>query len=435
MSKVSFFGLWTSQRMKCPRFTGLWQNRDFMKFWGGETVSLFGSAVTSLALPLTAVLILRATPAQMGVLAAAGYLPFLVVGLLAGVWVDRLRRKPILMASDLASAALLGSIPVAALFGALTMEQLIIVAFLVGAIVVVDTVAYQSFIPTLVQRQHLVEANSKLEVSYSVAGITGPGIAGVLVQLVTAPIAIVMDSISFLVSALFLVFIRVEEPPPIPREQRRDTLGQIKEGLGAVLGNPLLRSLVWCGTTHNFFNRMIDALYVIYAVNSLHMQPALLGAIFAFSGSGALLGALASSWIAKRFGIGSTIVGMQILTGISRLLIPLAGGPLVVLAGTLMLSQFLLGVARPVFNITQLSLRQAITPDRLQGRVNATMRFVMWGVTPFGALIGGLLAESIGLQATMLMAGTGVLLAFMWVFFSPLREVRKQPVQAPEAEC
>lgn len=361
------------------RLAGLWRQPEFRKFWTGQTISFFGSEVTYLALPLTAVLYLQAGPAEMGLLGVARNLPFLLVGLLAGVWVDRMRRRPILIGSDLGNAFLLGSIAVAALFDVLEMWQLYVVAFGVGMITVVAMVAYQSFLPTLVQRQHLVEGNSKLEVSSSIAGIAGPGLAGLLVQWLTAPIAIFVDSISFFISALFLGTIRTPEPPPMPRAERGSMRQQIGEGLRTVLSNPLLRALVWCGSTHNFFSRMIEALYVLYVVRELGIAPALLGLIFAAGGPGALLGALLAGPLARRFGLGPTIVGAQVLTGISRLCIPLAGGPPPLMIGVLMLGEFGLGIARPVFNINQVSLRQSITTDRLQGRVNATMRFIMWG--------------------------------------------------------
>src|SRR5262249_30562060 len=211
-----------------------------------------------------------------------------------------------------------------------------------------------------------------------------------------------VDAASFVVSAVFLLFIRTPEPPPIPREQRRNTLGQIGEGLRAVVQHPLIASVMWCGTIHNFFARMMDALYVLYLTNELHLSPALLGIVVALGGPGALLGSLATARITKRFGVGPTIVWMQILTGLSRLMIPLAGGSLPLVLTFLMLGEFLWGLARPIFNITQVSLRQSVTPDRLQGRVNASIRFVMWGVTPFGALIGGVLGAVIGLRVTML---------------------------------
>src|SRR5262245_22240204 len=247
--------------------SGIWRNPDFVKFWVGETVSVFGSAVTALALPLTAVVVLKATPAQMGLLAAAGYVPFLLVGLLAGVWVDRFRRRPILLSADIAKAILLASIPVAAFAGHLAMGQILVVSFLSGTVSVIDAVAYQAFMPSLLPREDLVEGNSKLEVSNSVAGIAGPSIAGFLVQLVTAPIAIAVDAASFVVSAVFLIFIRTPEPPPIPQEHKRNTRRQIGEGLRAVARHPLIASVMWCGTMHNFFARMIDALFVLYLTN------------------------------------------------------------------------------------------------------------------------------------------------------------------------
>ncbi|HEX9988009.1 MAG TPA: MFS transporter [Chloroflexia bacterium] len=410
-----------------PQPAGLWRNPDFLKFWVGQSISFFGSEVTALALPLTAVLILQATPAQMGSLVALRNLPFIFVGLLAGVWVDRMRRRPLLIGADLGNALLLGSIPAAYIFGWLSMEHLYVVTFLAGTIFVISMVAYQSFIPSLVQRQQLVEGNSKLEVSSSVAGIVGPGLAGVLVQLVTAPIAILVDGASFLVSALFLGSIRTPEPPPIPHDQQRNVWGQIAEGMRRVIANPLLSALVRCGATHNFFSRMMEALYVLYLVRELGIDPLLLGVILACGGPGALAGALLAAPAAKRLGLGPTIVWMQVLTGVARLCIPLAGGPLPVTVGLLMLGEFLLGVARPIFNVNQVSLRQSITPDRLQGRVNATMRFIMWSVTPVGALVGGVLGSIISLRTTLLLAATGVLLAFLWVYFSPLRSLREQP--------
>lgn len=409
------------------RLGGLWTNPDFVRFWTGETISFFGSEVTALALPLTAVLVLKAGAGEMGLLAASRNLPFLLVGLPAGVWVDRMRRRPILIASDLCSAVLLGSIPLAAALGYLRIEQLYLVSFLVGVVTVIASVAYQSFLPTLVKRENLVEGNSKLEVSSSVAGILGPGLGSTLVQFFTAPIAIVADSLSFLISALFLGTIRTPEPPPIPHEQRANIWRQMGEGLKIVWSNPILRSIVSCGVTHNFFSRMIDALYVLYLTRDLRIQPVLLGVILAMGGPGALLGALLAAPAVKRFGLGPTITGAQVLTGISRLLIPLAAGSLPLMVVVLGAGEFLLGVSRPVFNVNQLSLRQAITPDRLHGRVNATMRFIMWGVTPVGALLGGLLAEGIGLRTTLLMAAAGVLLAFLWILVSPVRALHEQP--------
>lgn len=394
---------------------------NFRRFWIGQSVSFLGSEVSLLALPLIAVVTLNADATQMGILTALGYLPFLLIGLQAGVWVDRMRRRQILIWSDLATAVLLLTLPAAALMGVLRIEQMYVLALLIGGIEVVSSVAHQSFLPSLVERRELPPANARLEGSSSVATIAGPSMAGVLVQVLTAPIAILIDAVSFIVSALVLRSVRVEEPPPLPPDESVGMRVQVSEGLHHVVRHRLLRPLFSCGATHNFFRRMIEALFVLYVVNELGLDPVALGLVLAAGGPGALLGAAVAVPLARRIGLGRTIVWMQVLTGISCFAVPLAGGPPWLTIAILAAGQFLLGVARPVFNISQLSLRQAITPDRLQGRVNATMRFIMWGVTPFGALFGGLLGSAIGLRPTLLLAAVGVLLAFVWIAASPVR--------------
>jgi MFS family permease len=403
---------------------------EFRRFWIGQSISFLGSEVSLLALPLIAVVTLRADAGQMGILTALGLAPFLLIGLQAGVWVDRMQRRRILIWSDLATAALLLTIPAAAIAGVLRIEQMYVLALLIGAIEVVSSVAHQSFVPSLVQRSELAAANARLEGSNSAATIVGPSVAGVLVQVLTAPIAVLVDAVSFVVSALVLRTVRVEEPKPMPAQERAGMRTQAAEGLRHVLRHPLLRPVFSCGATHNFFRRMIDALFVLFAVTELGLDPVALGVVFAAGGPGALLGAAIAVPLARRIGLGRTIVWMQVLTGISCFAAPLAGGPTWLTVGILAAGQFLLGVARPVFNINQLSLRQAITPDRLQGRVNATMRFIMWGVTPFGALMGGLLGSTIGLRTTLLIAAGGVLLAFVWVAASPVRRLESVPAAA-----
>ena len=364
----------------------------------------------------------------MGLMTAIGFVPFLIVGLLAGVWVDRMRRRPILIATDLVSAVVVAIVPIASVAGFLRIELLYAVVFVLGFIEVIAPVAYQSFMPSLVGRDRLVEANARMEASNSVAGIVGPGLGGALVQVLTAPIALVVDSVSYIVSALFIGSIRVVEPPPIPDKDRASIRIQIAEGLRLVAATPILRSLVACGSIHNFFSRMIDALFVLYMVDGLGLEPAAIGIVFAAGGPGALLGAIAVERLGRRIGVGRTILITQVFTGVSRLLIPLAGGPVWLAIPVLAASEFLLGFVRIAFNVTQVSLRLAITPYRMHGRVNATMRFVMWGVTPFGALAGGLLATTaIGLRGTLLVAGIGVLVAFVPLLARPLRTVRSIP--------
>jgi MFS family permease len=412
------------------RFAGLWRHADFVKLWAGQTISLIGSQITFLALPLTAVLVLDATPAQMGFLTAAEAIPSLLVGLFVGVWVDRYRRRPILIAADLGRAALLLVIPVAAILGALRIEYLYIVAFLVGTLELVFDVAHRSFLPSLVKHEQLVEGNSKLEMSRSVAMILGPGVAGGLVQLVTAPIAMAFDAISFLVSALLLGWIRTPEPAPRPSDQRESIWEEIGEGLRLVSGDKLLRAVAGCIGTLGLFNSVLEAVLILYVTRELGIGPGLLGLAFAGGSVGFLLGTLLPGWVTRRFGLGPGIIGGLLLVGLSDLLIPLAGGSVVVLVimMVLMTAQFFFGLGFVIFNTGQVSLRQAITPDHLQGRMNAVMSFIDWGVVPLGGLLGGGLGEAIGLRSTLLLAAMGEILAILWLLLSPLRSLLEQPV-------
>jgi MFS family permease len=243
----------------------LWRIGSFRRFWLGESVSFLGNQVTELALPLTAVLVLGAGPDQMGFLTAAGFLPYLVFGLLAGVWVDRRRRQAILVGVDLVSAAAVAVVPIAAAVGALRIELLYAVSFVLGSTVVVFMVAYQSFIPTLVGRGRITEANAALEATSSATAVAGPGIGGLLVQLLGAPFALVLDGLSFVFSAVLVGSIQVAEPPPVAGAARRPALEEIREGIAYVASTPVLAALVQGGTIHNFFSRMIDALFVHYA--------------------------------------------------------------------------------------------------------------------------------------------------------------------------
>jgi MFS family permease len=407
---------------------GLWRHPEFVKLWAGQTISRFGSEISQLAIPLAAALVLNASPAQMGLLSAFEFLPFLLLSLFAGVWVDRLPRRPILIVADIGRAVLLASIPAAGILGALRIEQLYVVGILAGTLTVFFDVAYQAYLPVLVRREHLVEGNSKLEVSRSVAQIAGPGVAGALVQLISAPLAVLADAISFAISAAFLLFIRTVEPAAVTRDKSANSIwAELREGLGVVLGNPLLRSIAGCTATSNLFSNALMAVYVLYVTRELAIEPAVLGLIFALGGPGALLGSLLAGWAANRFGLGSTIIGSIVLGGLANLLVPLAGGPPVVVAATLMVAAFIGGVTNPVYNINQVSLRQAITPDRLQGRMNASVRFIVWGTIPLGALLGGVLGEAFGLRPTIGAMAACSLLAPLWVLFSEVRHLKEQP--------
>ncbi len=411
------------------RFGGLWRHPEFVRLWTGQTISQFGTQVSQLAIPLTAALVLNASPAEMGLLGAVEFAPFLLLSLFAGVWVDRMYRRPILVVADCGRTLLLGSIPVAAMLGVLRIEQLYIVSLLAGVLTVFFDVAYQSYLPVLVTREHLVEGNSKLEVSRSVAQIAGPGIAGGLVQLVTAPIAVAVDAFSYIASVISLLLIHTVEPAPARQAGEAGSIwAELREGLGVVLGNPLLRSIAGCTATSNLFGNGIQAIFVLYVTRELGLQPAVIGLIFAVAGPGALLGSLLAGAAARRLGLGTTILASIAIGELSNLLIPFAAGPTAVITAVLMVVSFLSGVSNPIYNINQVSLRQVITPDRLQGRMNASMRFIVWGTIPLGALLGGTLGQILGLWPTLVAMALCGLLAPMWVIFSPVRQLRAQPV-------
>lgn len=414
--------------MQAPHDT-LWRNRDFIKLWIAETISVFGSAITALALPLAAATLLNATPTQMGILGAAASAPFLLVGLFAGVWVDRLRRRPIMVAADIGRGIILGLIPVLYLFDRLSIEYLYISEFLVGVLTVFFDVSYQSYLPALVSRKNLVDGNGKLEISRSASQIVGPGLSGLLIQVLGAPFAIVLDAISFIVSALFLGVIKQREPEPQsdPTVQRSSILSEIGEGLKVVFGSRYLRSIAGCTATWNLFSNMWSAVFVLYLTRVLNLQPATLGVIFAVGAPGALVGAIVAGRLAQRFGLGATIVGSALIGGLGALLIPLAGGPALVAIPLLVGAQFLGGLTGVVYNVNQVSLRQAITPDRLLGRMNATMRFLVWGTLPIGSLLGGVLGDLVGIRQTLFIGALGTTLAFLWVWFSPVRTLQEQP--------
>jgi MFS family permease len=412
--------------------SGLAAHPQFRRLWAAQSVSQLGSQVTVLALPLTAALVLDASPLEMGVLGAAQYAPFLLLGLFAGVWVDRVRRRPILIGADLARAVLLVSIPIAAALGVLGLVQLYVVAFLVGVATVFFDVACQSLLPSLIGRAQLVDGNSKLEVSRSVAQVAGPGLAGGLIALVTAPVAVALDAVSFAASAILLGAIRAPEAPPARSGASGSVWAGIAVGVRAVVGDPVLRSIAGCTATALLFRSMGLAVYVLYVTHELGLGPTLLGVILGVGSVGAVAGALVGGPVARRAGVGPTILGATCLLGLSGLLVAAAAGPPVQLVATLVAAEAASALARTTYNVNQVSLRQARTPDHLQGRTNATMRFIVWGTIPVGSLAGGLLGESIGLRPTLVVAAGGLFLPFLGVLLSPVRAVRDMPT-APAA--
>jgi predicted MFS family arabinose efflux permease len=406
----------------------LWRHADFRRLWLGQTVSEFGSVLTRDALPLTALLVLSATPAQMGVLGAAASLPALVLGLPAGAFVDRLRRRPILIACDLASAALLSTVPLAWLLGVLRIEQLYAVAALAGALSLVFDVAYTAYLPSLVERERLAEGNSKLGASESLAEIGGSALAGALVQALSGPITILIDALSFLASSASVSTIRKPEPPPSAPREGRDLRREILEGLRLQWRDPTLAALAASAVTSTFFGSFFAALYALYAIRELGIGPATLGLLIASGGIGSLVGALLARRLARALGLGSMLIGGLALSGGLNLLIPLAAGrPLPLALALLWIAQLAGDLVATAVSIQALSLRQAITPDRFLGRVNAGMEFLQGGVATAGVLGGGLLAQWIGLREAIWIASFGTMLAFLWPLCSPIRRLRTLP--------
>jgi MFS family permease len=410
-----------------PSAPSLWRHRDFMKLWSAETISQLGTQVTFLALPFIAIEILLVSPFQAALLQTFEFLPFILISIPAGVWVDRMRRRPILIVGDLARGLSLLSIPLAFVFDVLTIYQLWAVAFVNGICTVFFDVAYQSYLPSLVERSQLVDGNGKLDTSRSGAQLFGPGLAGYVISLLTAPIAILADSISYFASAAFVFGIRKTEPEPEPPpsgetpSMRREAM----EGLRYVLGHQYLRWIAACTGTSNFFSNVVFSILLFYAFRELDMSETTVGLIFSLGASGFLLGALIANRIAQRIGVGRTILASTVVFGVAELFF--AAAPRDLAFPFFVAGAFLGGLGGVVYNINQVSLRQAITPHRLQGRMNASMRFIVWGTIPLGQLVGGGIGTVFGLQTALWVGAIGGLFAFVPILVSSVPRIREMP--------
>jgi MFS family permease len=411
--------------------TGLWRDREFLTFWAASAISDVGSQVSTLALPLIAALMLGATPWQMGLLSAASAAPVLIIGLLAGVWVDRWPRRPVMIGADVARAALLLVIPLASALGLLTIEILCAVALLAGALAVVFDVAFLSFIPTLVGEGRLIEANSKLELTSSAAQVAGPGVGGVLIGAVGAPFVVLIDALSFLGSALFLLRTRVAEALP-PRAEGVGVVAEIREGLAVVVGHPILGALARCSATTSLFSGMFLAVYVLYMTRDLSLGPVAVGLVFATGGVGSLAGALVAGPLARRYGPGPAMLQAILVFGLSGMAIPLAVLVPGVALPMVLASEFAQWATIVIYYVTAVSVRQALAPSRLLGRVNATMRFLARGAYPIGSLAGGGLGAAIGVPLTLVVATCGLLLGCVWLLPSPVRTLAEMPASDRE---
>jgi MFS family permease len=403
----------------------LWGHRDFLRLWGGETISLIGSQVTTLALPLTAISLLHASAFQVGLLNAAGFAPFLLVTLFAGLWIDRQPRRPILIAANVARAILLGIIPLLALTKHLGMVQLDLIWFLAGIGTVFFHLAYQAFVPSLLRPEQFTEGNSKLTASESLAEIGGPGLAGVLLQILAAPLAITFDAASFVVAALSLRGIRKAEPP-LPPTPRGHPLRDIAGGFRLTLSDARLRAFAGEATTYNLCWQVMTAVFVLYLVRVLHLAPVVIGLIFAAGSMGGLVGALVTDGLARRWGVGRVIVAAACISCIAPLAFPLAHDGQPGAVALLMVAFFVCGGGVTACNVHAISLRQALIPMHLRGRMHATYRVITYGAIPIGALLGGVLGQNLGLHTTLLLGAIG--LACAWLWLTPLRRMRQLPL-------
>jgi MFS family permease len=415
---------------------GLWRHRDFLKLWSAETISVFGSAVDDIAFPLVAILVLDATAFEVAVLGTVLFLPFIFFTLPAGVWVDRLPRRPILIVGDFGRAALYATVPIAYVADVLTLWQLYVVGFLVGAFQVFFDVAYQSYLPSLVDRDKIIEGNSKLEISRSASQLGGPGLGGLLVEIFTAPYAVLVDALSFVGSGLFLLGIRKpeEKPERATVDGRKTSLWtELQEGFRFVLGNPNLRAQAACTGTSNFFSSVAFATFLVFAVRELELSAGVIGVIFSVGAAGSFAAAFAANRLSSRFGIGPTTIAVGGLWGpatVATGFAPVGDGAIPILLAATVIS----GFSIVVYNIVQVSYRQAICPPRLQGRMNSVMRFIVWGTIPLGTLAGGGLASWLGLREAIVIGGIGTGLAILWIVFSPQRHLREMPEPIVEDE-
>jgi MFS family permease len=412
----------------------LWRNPDFLTFWTGETFSQVGAQITQLALPLTAVYTLKISTAGLGLLNAASFAPFLGFSLLIGVWVDRLRCRPLMIASNVGRCVLVGSIPLLALLHELHLGYLYLAALAIGVLTVLFNVAYQAYLPALVDRDNLVEANSKMQVTSSVAQIGGPGLAGLLIQLLSAPLALSVNAGTYLLSLGTLAGIRRPEPAPAPRERRR-FWHEIGEGLRFVFADGRLRACALQSGVYNLFWMSLQTLFLLYAARRLHLSAGAIGLILSTGAMGSLLGSLAASRVKTILGLGPAIVAEVALCCLAPVLIPLAAGPRPMVTGLFVAAIALAGLGATMANVHIISLRQTITPDVMLGRMNASYLFVSWGCLPLGGLLGGALGGTVGLRDGLFLTAAGFTIAIALIVFSPIPRLRDLPakVTVPES--
>ena len=414
-----------SEQAAQPR--GVLANPDFTRLWAGQTVSLIGTQVTQFTMPLVAVLTLRATVFEVGVLNSLRFVPVLLLSVFAGVWLDRRKRRPVLIVCALGNAVLIGLVPIAATTGHLSIGLLYAVNGLVGTLNMIFDVGALSYVPFLVERKQLSEANARLQASTAVAGISGPGLAGLLVGLITAPVTLTVDAVSYLASAIGLISVISREPDPEPVPSGFSVRGSIAEGFRTVFGSRLLSSLITQSTALNLFFGSFITIFVVYAVRTVHLSTLELGIVIGASAAGGLFGALLATRARKALGYGKAMAVSTIGVSVAPLLLLVprhASVPTVII---MVVAQLGYGSSISAFNVNAITLRQVVTPTRLLARMNATYRMFIWGAPPVGAVAGGLLGSAVGLRAAVVISLIAMISPILWIFFSPLFRLREMP--------
>jgi MFS family permease len=417
------------RRVRNPFASPLWQNSAFVRVWSAATISIFGSLITRMALPFVAILVLGAGAFEVALVRSIDLLAALLFGLLVGAWVDRLRRRPVMVWADVGRAALLVTIPIAAVGGWLTLAQLLLVTFVVAILSTFFDAADNAYLPSIVPRDELVRANGALAASGSAAEFTAFGISGFLVQLLSAPLAIFIDAISFVVSALLLGSIRRPEPPPPPKADREPVLQEIREGLAIIARDPIIRAFTLASMAMATLWGVFGAIWILFAIDELGLGAAAIGIIAGFGGLSSLVGATIAERVTRRLGVGRAAIASMLVATVGFALIPLAPAAMPILAFGFLVGQQLIGDgAVTLYDVAETSVRQARVHDRALGRVAATVQVGSVGAQLAAALAAGLLAEVIGLRATAFLAPLGTLVAAGILVASPVRHLRDLPV-------
>ncbi|HXC76146.1 MAG TPA: MFS transporter [Candidatus Acidoferrum sp.] len=399
-----------------------WRNRSFLKLWAGQSVSELGTSVSTIALPTLAVFQLHAGPFELGLLAAFQRLPFPILALPIGVWIDQLPRRRVMILADVGRTIALASIPITAIIGSLSLVQLYVVAMVTGLLTIFFDLAYLSYVPALVGRENLGDANAKLTLSDSISTVAGPGLGGLLIQAVGAGQAIAVDAASYVVSFASVIWIRGDDASPIRTGPAASAFADLKEGIAHVFRHPLLRSLILCIGGAVVLGHLEDANLYPFLYNILHLSPGTAGLVISVGGLGSIAGALLSRRVAARLGPGWTLAISGAILGVMVMLMTTARFGLAI--PILVITFLIIGVMNPIHDVTQVSLRQMLTPDRLQGRMNSVFRTVFWGAWPLGSVIGGYLGSVLGPVPAIIIGGGGFAVFGMVVLFTPLRTAR-----------